>query len=141
MPASPNAAIPSAMKLAMNLKLPAGLGHEPSVRALMGKISEAGSSYLVTGGTDRKINFWDFTSASRCYNVSGIEGKGDKMSVLASSKSLFIGVPHQVQQGSQAKRITKPANCHMDSVLDLKGIDAPKAMLSCGGDGCIKVWR
>ena len=46
---------------------------EPSVRALLGRISQTGSSYLVTAGTDRHIRFWDFSSPYRCFTVSGLE--------------------------------------------------------------------
>ena len=48
-------------------------GNEPSVRAILGRISQTGSSYLVTAGTDRQIRFWDFSSPSRCFTVSGLE--------------------------------------------------------------------
>jgi len=138
LPRDPDGIIPSAANMAFDLDMAAGLGHEPSVRALMGKISaSAASSYLITGGTDRKINFWDFTSASQSYNVSGNEGNG-KMSVLASNKSLFIEIPNQVQaQGMGVQARTQSG--HTDAVNDLKGID--RAMLSCGGDARIKLWR
>jgi hypothetical protein len=31
-----------------------------SMRALVGRISQQGNSYLITGGTDRHIRYWDF---------------------------------------------------------------------------------
>ena len=135
LPRDPDSMIPSAARMAFNLDISAGLGPEPSVRALMGKISDRAYSYLITGGTDRKINFWDFTSASQSYNVSGNEGP---TSVLPSNKSLFIEIPKQAMaQG----RGTQPRlqSSHTDAVNDLKGID--DALLSCGGDARIKVWR
>lgn len=46
---------------------------EPSVRAIMGRISQVGSSYLVTAGTDRQIKFWDFSSPTKCFTVAGLE--------------------------------------------------------------------
>eukprot|EP00953_Heterococcus_sp_UTEX-ZZ885_P035083 18133-Heterococcus_DN1.PRE.1 len=42
-----------------------------SMRALVGRISQQGNSYLITGGTDRHIRYWDFQVPSRCYTVSG----------------------------------------------------------------------
>ena len=135
LPRDPDSMIPSAARMAFNLDISAGLGPEPSVRALMGKISDRASSYLITGGTDRKINFWDFTSASQSYNVSGNDGP---TSVLPSNKSLFIEIPKQAMaqgRGSQPR----PQSSHTDAVNDLKGID--DALLSCGGDARIKVWR
>ena len=35
----------------------------------------------------------------------------------------------------------RPSNAHTDAVLDLKGLDRPRAMLSSGADGVVKVWR
>ena len=46
---------------------------EPSVRSILGRISQSGSSYLVTAGTDRQIKFWDFSSPYRCFTISGLE--------------------------------------------------------------------
>ena len=46
---------------------------EPAVKAIIGRISQSGSSYLVTAGTDRQIRFWDFSSPSRCFTISGLE--------------------------------------------------------------------
>jgi len=52
-----------------------------SVRAVLGRISQTNLSYLITAGTDRSIRFWDFTSSSRCYTISGLES--------AQPKSIF----------------------------------------------------
>jgi phosphoinositide-3-kinase regulatory subunit 4 len=46
---------------------------EPSVRAVIGRISSTGSSYVVTAGMDRYIRFWDFHSPAKCFTVSGME--------------------------------------------------------------------
>ena len=43
-----------------------------SVRAIMGRISHSGTSYLVTAGTDANIRYWDFSSPSKCFTVSGL---------------------------------------------------------------------
>ena len=57
--------------------------HQPwqqhdSVRAIIGRISQSNLSYLVTSGTDRSIRFWDFSTASKCYTVSGLEAAQPK---------------------------------------------------------------
>lgn len=44
-----------------------------SVRAVIGRISQSSSSYLITAGTDRQIRFWDFVSPMKCFTVSGLE--------------------------------------------------------------------
>ena len=113
------------------------------MRALMGRISDSGSSYLVSGGSDRRISFWDFTSASRCYQISG----GEKISTTGVSRSLFLGIPNVAKPSSNninpnmMKGGVRPKSGHEDSVLDLKSCERPRALLSAGGDGVIKVWR
>ena len=77
------------------------------MRALMGRISETGSrtnSYLVTGGSDKKIVHWDFTSPSKCYGVSGVEGN-DKMSVVGVNRSLFLGIPNASSGGGKNMKL------------------------------------
>jgi hypothetical protein len=66
---------------------------EQSVRAIIGRISHSSMSYLVTAGTDRSIRFWDFTSPSKCYTVSGLDA--------AQPKAIFdMPKLSQVQQSS-----------------------------------------
>jgi WD40 repeat protein len=46
-----------------------------SIRALMGRISNSNSSavsYLITGGTDKQIRYWDFSSPGKCFTMSGL---------------------------------------------------------------------
>jgi phosphoinositide-3-kinase, regulatory subunit 4 len=47
--------------------------HEPAVRALVGRISQSASSYVVTAGTDRNIRYWDLTTPNKCFTISGLE--------------------------------------------------------------------
>ncbi len=49
-----------------------GLIQEHSYRAVLGRISDKGTSYLVTAGTDRVIRYWDFSSPYKCFAVSGL---------------------------------------------------------------------
>ena len=44
----------------------------PSVRAIMGRISNNGNSYLITGSTDKHIRFWDLATPTKCFTVSGL---------------------------------------------------------------------
>jgi hypothetical protein len=143
LPGHPDRSIDYARNLATDLSIGAGLGPEPSMRALMGRISDAGASYLVSGGSDQRINMWDFQSASRCYNVNG----GEKVSYTAASASLFLGIPtppkpsaHNVSP-AMMKGGVRPKSGHEDTILDLKSCERPRALLSAGGDGVIKAWR
>lgn len=45
---------------------------ENSYRSVLGRISEKGASYLITAGTDRVIRYWDFSSPTKCFTVSGL---------------------------------------------------------------------
>jgi hypothetical protein len=44
-----------------------------SVRAIMGRISLTGTSYLVTAGTDKIIRYWDFSAPAKCFAVCGLQ--------------------------------------------------------------------
>lgn len=48
-------------------------GQHHSVRAIMGRISTNGNSYVITGSTDRQIRFWDMASPAKCFTVSGLD--------------------------------------------------------------------
>lgn len=141
LPSRVGGSVKSAVREAVGLNIPGNFTGAPCVRALMGRISErTGSSYLVTGSSDRKIIHWDFTSPSKCYGVSGYEG-GDKMSVLGLDRRLFVSVPNGRGQAKATAGAVRPSNAHRDAVLDLKSLDRPRAMLSSGADGVVKVWR
>jgi len=137
---------------------------EPSVRAIMGRISNHGNSYLITAGTDCHVRYWDFLSPSRCFTVSGPDpgmprpmyesprvARAGAASQAADSR-LFVcrdnaapppeaasptDVPLLDQRGPVA-----PPTAHRDAILDLKSIDLPiKMMLSSSRDGVVKCWR
>ena len=138
--------------------LPRPLGREGdhSMRAIMGRISNHGNSYLITGGTDTHIRYWDFTSPRSCYTVSGphpgmprptydapAAGDGSAFFVCTDHRAPPpdaldpADAPHLMQRGPVA-----PPSAHKDAVLDLKSIDLPlKLMLSSSRDGVVKCWR
>ena len=133
---------------------------QPSMRAIMGRISAHGNSYLLTGGTDCHIRYWDFLSPSRCFTVSGPPPGAPRPTyesprVAPGANSAADGrffvcrdfaipdppapgdVPIIAQRGP-----IPPPTAHRDAVLDLKSIDFPlRLMLSSSRDGVIKVWR
>lgn len=129
---------------------------EPSVQSIMGRIGRRGQSYIITGGSDCFIRYWDFMSVSRCYTVSGISYNQPKPSFesvdVGPSGKLFLcrQVPiskatenESSKQPRQRHRGTsRPDGSHRDAVLDLKNVDFPvKGLLSCSRDGVIKMWR
>jgi phosphoinositide-3-kinase regulatory subunit 4 len=50
-----------------------GLDSHHSVRAILGRVSNSLSSYVITAGTDRCIRYWDFASPSSCCTITGSE--------------------------------------------------------------------
>lgn len=57
---------------------PTGRGQDDSVQAIIGRISQSNSSYLITAGTDRSIRYWDFSAPNRCFTVSGLDAAQPK---------------------------------------------------------------
>ena len=130
---------------------------EPSILSLVGRIGAGAGNYLITGGSDCCIRYWDFTATSKCYTVSGFVNSQpkpvyEKVDMSANSK-LFLcrqmpvprtsemensKIPQKLQRGA----VRPDVNCHHDAILDLKIIDYPmKGLLSCSRDGIIKLWR
>jgi WD40 repeat protein len=56
---------------------------QPTVRSIIGRISHSAESFLMTGGSDRQIRFWDFLSPTKCYTVTGLEATQQKPVVEA----------------------------------------------------------
>ena len=128
-----------------------------SYRALLGRVSDRGTSYLVTGGTDKIIRYWDFSSPMKCYVVSGLLPCQPKSTFEAPfnekyKNKLYLSYDSDVPSNhvmTQAHLPIKenrgplqPLNNCKDSITDLKCIDIPlRMMLSSCRDGEIKVWR
>ncbi|CAM9512569.1 unnamed protein product [Ectocarpus sp. 12 AP-2014] len=141
-------------------------GGDPAIRALVGRISRSErDSYLITGGTDRCIRYWDFQAASRCYMVSGREpfpgrpsprtlqvpgpAPGGKSTVVLyydedppppspASLASRTGSPAVTLE----KGLVAPRSSHDDAVLDVKVTELPTKMLLSGSrDGAVKIWK
>ena len=155
-PRNPQRTIASAASFASNSLLSRSMQPESKILSLMGRLGMSGSQYLITGGSDRCLRYWDFSSPSRCYTISGqIRGQPrplyEKVDV-GSSGQLFIcrqfpvpsvgevessKLPWKLQRGP-----VKPENCHQDAILDLKSVEFPmRGLLSSSQDGMIKLWR
>eukprot|EP00903_Cladosiphon_okamuranus_P008555 g8210.t1 len=140
-------------------------GGDPAIRALVGRISRSErDSYLITGGTDRCIRYWDFQAASRCYMVSGREPYPGRPApralhmpgVAPGQRSTVVmyydedapsGTPSLTSKSGalpmvQEKGLVAPRTSHDDAVLDVKVTELPTKMLLSGSrDGAVKIWK
>ena len=131
----------------------------------MAGISNHGNSYLITGGTDCHVRYWDFLSPSRCFTVSGPDpgtprpsyesprvARGGTGGGEVTDSRFFVcrdaepAPPEATPSGdlplAEQRGAVAPPTAHRDAILDLKSIDLPiKMMLSCSRDGVVKCWR
>ncbi|CAM9207134.1 unnamed protein product, partial [Choristocarpus tenellus] len=139
---------------------------QPAIRALVGRVSRSDrDSYLITGGEDRCIRYWDFQAASRCYTVSGHTSAPTRSTAQLlmvpsltpgrSSSRVVLFHEHDMDASSattkaqdlplaqvQEKGLVPPRSGHDDAVLDVKITELPiKMVLSGSRDGVVKIWR
>mmetsp|Transcript_11787 Transcript_11787/g.25449 ORF Transcript_11787/g.25449 Transcript_11787/m.25449 type:complete len:1357 (+) Transcript_11787:1-4071(+) len=125
-----------------------------SMNALVGGINPQGPSYLMTGGSDHMIRYWDLNSASKSCYVSGLERNqpppsfeqiqvgGNSHLILCRQPSI---PPTRLMENSKlaSRNRRGVAKCdvrHMDSILDLKTVKNPALLLSASRDHTIKLW-
>jgi phosphoinositide-3-kinase regulatory subunit 4 len=130
---------------------------DPSIRAIMGRITASGSSYLVTAGTDKLIRYWDFSTPQKCFAVSGLQAGQPKPTFETPSADglygkLFLSYDSPATSQDSILQAHLPLregrgpqqsnSVFRDSITDLKSIDIPmRMMISASKDGEIKLWR
>lgn len=128
---------------------------EPHVESFSGRVGTTGQNYLVTGGTDGYLRYWDFSSPSKCFTISGLrhfQPRPVYESIDRSSGKIILCRQNPTQKPDEVasaslpklnhKGITRPENRHYDAILDVKRIEYPmKGFLSSSRDGLIKFWR
>ena len=124
-----------------------------SVNAMVGSIGASDQSFLITGGSDCRIRYWDFAMPSKCYVSTGPETVQprptfERIDYSQSSRLMLCRqpptptlrevdgskIPRKVLQG--AKRLEK---MHDDAITDLKMFKS--GLLSCSRDCTVKLWR
>ena len=128
----------------------------PSINALVGNIGGSDHSYMVTGGDDGFIRYWDFSTPSKCFTVSGHDGfhqrptyervdfDGQRLilcrqapSMTRTSEIESSRFPRAIEMGP-----FRTEGRHTDSISDLKLINSPeRLMVSCSRDSTVKLWR
>lgn len=133
-----------------------GTQNGPDVNAMVGSMGGYDQNYLITGGSDAYIRYWDFSAPTKCYTVSGQvashgrpayervdfpemnrlmlcrQNTGLRPQDFESSK-----IPRKLQRGH-----ARAESRHRDAILDLKLIRNPiKAIISSSRDGTIKLFK
>jgi phosphoinositide-3-kinase regulatory subunit 4 len=123
----------------------------PAITCMVGSVGGQNQSFLMTGGSDRCIRFWDFATPSRCYAIAGEPSNAPRSSYeridVDGPRRLMLchQPPFRALRGGETtgkfvyKGLQKPENHHSDSIMDLKIID--NGLVSCSRDCTLKVWR
>lgn len=125
-----------------------------STNALFGVINAHGPSYLMTGGSDHIIRYWDLNAASKSTCISGLERNSpppsfEQVQVGRSSRLILCRQPSihptsLIESSRLPMRnrqgISKCHSGHIDSILDLKVVRNPSLLLSASRDQTIKLW-
>jgi len=118
-----------------------------SMTTMVGNIGAGDQSYLVTGGSDCQIRYWDFSVPSKCFIVCGqsphsgrptferidFDGKRRLIQCRQNNRGL-------TSSGTVFRGLHKPDVHHSDAIQDLKVVDN-YCLLSCSRDCTIKAWR
>jgi len=110
-------------------------------------LNPKGCNYLITGGDDKRIRYWNFANISNSYTISGLPSGYPKSKYLSTPmEDLLIHqeIPNSedIPIVSPKKGPTFPTVAHKESILDLKLLEHPHRMLiSASRDGIIKVWK
>ncbi|CAJ1930863.1 unnamed protein product [Cylindrotheca closterium] len=125
----------------------------PSINAMVGSIGASSHSFLLTGGSDGRLRFWDFAVPSKCYASSGLDGSQprpsfERIDYPQSCRLMLCRQPPkqhlcEVESSRVPKALfqglKKPENYHRDSIQDLKVVRS--GLLSCSRDCTVKLWR
>lgn len=130
---------------------------EPHMNSFSGRVGSSGQNYLITAGSDASIRYWDFSSASKCFTVSGLKTSqsrpvyesidaNEQRNSLILCRQLPAVSPKAGNHANYSKYTNhgpvRPENRHHDSILDIKKLEYPiKGLLTCSRDGFIKFWR
>jgi len=124
-----------------------------SVNCMIGSTGNSDHSFLITGGSDRRIRFWDFAIPSKCHVTNGLDptqplpsferidyGNNSRLMLCHQAPTPAISevdsfrVPRKLFQGTRTM-----SQGHDDSICDLKILK--HSLLSCSRDCTVKLWR
>ena len=124
-----------------------------SINCMVGSTGNGDHSFLITGGSDRRIRSWDFSIPSKCHVTNGLDPIQPRPSferidfnnnsrlmlchqapAPTASEVDSFRVPRKLFQGTRAM-----PQGHTDSICDLKFLK--NSLLSCSRDCTVKLWR
>jgi WD40 repeat protein len=125
-----------------------------SINCMVGSIGANANSYMVTGGSDATIRFWDFWRPANCYVIcrprASVQPKHNMERIDFDSKRRLMlcremasNNMHESSRMLNHRNSMDPSkfdHSHTDSILDLKIIDN-STLVSCSRDCTVKVWR
>ena len=124
-----------------------------SVNAMVGSIGASDHSFLITGGSDCRIRFWDFAMPSKCYVSTGPDAAQprpsfERIDFGATSRLMLCRQPptpslNEVESSKMPRKLLQGTkrveNSHDDAITDLKVVKS--GVLSCSRDCTVKLWR
>jgi len=129
--------------------------HGLSINALVGNVGGSEHSYMVSGGDDGFIRYWDFSTPSKCFTVSGHQGFHHRPTYervdydgqrLILCRQAPTPRPSEIETSRFPRTVERgpfrSENRHSDSISDLKLLTSPERLLiSCSRDSTVKMWR
>ncbi|KAI9143991.1 hypothetical protein BKA69DRAFT_1122650 [Paraphysoderma sedebokerense] len=122
-------------------------------RRFKGVICPLDCNYIIAGGSDRKLRFWDFSEPSKSFVVAGLEND----EIQPKYKTTQQGATLIHLESGQYKSHPKPAHRnntgfslteqqvlvnHLDAITDVQITEIPYPMIiTSGRDGVVKVFR
>ena len=111
-------------------------------------LSPIDSSYLITGGTDCRVRYWDMMKPLDSYIVSGLQrqqkpiySSDNQEGVSVSQENIILLNSRGGVRSTAHTGIGAASTAHRDCITDLAAIHSVSPMLvSAARDGSVKVW-
>ncbi|KAL3917973.1 MAG: hypothetical protein SGILL_004459, partial [Bacillariaceae sp.] len=124
-----------------------------SVKCMVGSTGASDYSFLITGGSDCRIRFWDFSMPSRCYVSSAVDPVQprpnferidlDSQTRLMLCRQAPAPAVNQVDSSSIPRKLFQGTRAipqgHNEAITDLKFLK--HNLVSCSRDCMVKLWR
>jgi len=136
-----------------DLQMPSIINNNPNaVVGIKCMLIPQEAPYVITGGDDKRIRYWDLSNAINSYTICGLENDQAKprySSHLFDSINVYQEHPNFASNSSESQtstinkhRAASPTVNHHESILDVQYMELPHRMLISGSrDGVIKVWK